>query len=426
MKCVVVSLIVTTACGLVGPVAAGDRAPVDLSSLLEEVDRASPQLLALRARAAAAANVAPQRETLPDPKLIVSYTNDSLSAFTLGSSEFSNLTAAWEQEIPTRGVRGSAAAVAKAQADTLRASTTTLRARLRARVITLYAELWRLDRTRALLAESRALLATAAQAARARYESGDGIQEGLIRAQTAVRRADVELEELALMRRQVEIALGAAAGRVEDTAFGPADELPEFVGPIDAEGLVTAATASAPEVLETLANERTAEAELDDARVLVKPTYSWVAAYQFRGGLDPMVMGGFSVRLPVFKDRKQERAIAGATLERTAAGHDREEAEVRARAGARELAADVASIDVRLRLYREAIVPQSAAALDAAEAALASGSAEMFLVLDDFDRWIGARKEEVALSARRVETVAELEAMTGTELFEMQNHGRSQ
>jgi len=71
-------------------------------------------------------------------------------------------------------------------------------------------------------------------------------------------------------------------------------------------------------------------------------------------------------------------------------------------------------------------VPQSAAALDAAEAALASGSAEMFLVLDDFDRWIGARKEEVALSARRVETVAELEAMTGTELFEMQNHGRSQ
>jgi hypothetical protein len=160
--------------------------------------------------------------------------------------------------------------------------------------------------------------------------------------------------------------------------------------------------------------------------VQVKPVYSWVAAYQYRGGLDPMVMGGFSVRLPVYKDRKQERAIAGATIERTAAGHDRQEAELRARAGARELAADVASIDVRLRLYREAIVPQSAAALNAAEAALASGRAEMSLVLDDFDRWITARRDELLLAAQRVESVAELEAMTGTELFDMQDDGRSQ
>ena len=132
------------------------------------------------------------------------------------------------------------------------------------------------------------------------------------------------------------------------------------------------------------------------------------------------------MRLPVDRDRKQERAIAGATIERTAAGHDREEAELRARAGVRELAADAASIDVRLRLYREAIVPQSAAALHAAEAALASGRAEMSLVLDDLDRWIAARRDELILSAQRVETVAELEAMTGTELFDMQDEGRSQ
>jgi outer membrane protein TolC len=426
MKCVVVFLMVAAACGFAGPVSAEDRAPIDLPALLDEVDRASPQLLALRARAEAAALVAPQREALPDPKLSIAYTNDGLSSFTLGSSEFSNLTAAWEQEVPAKRVRGSAVAVAQAEADAQRATAATLHARLRARVITLYAQLWRIDRTKALLAESRALLATSAESARVRYESGEGIQEGLIRAQTAVRRADIELEELALMRRRLEIALGAAVGRADDPAFGPAIELPRVADPLEAEELVAAAASASPDVLETLAVERTAEAELDDARVQVKPVYSWVAAYQFRGGLDPMVMGGFSVRLPVYKDRKQERAIAGATIERTAAGHDREEAELRARAGARELAADAASIDVRLRLYREAIVPQSAAALHAAEAALASGRAEMSLVLDDLDRWIAARKEELALSAQRVETVAELEAVTGTELFDMQHDGRSQ
>jgi outer membrane protein TolC len=237
---------------------------------------------------------------------------------------------------------------------------------------------------------------------------------------------DLEIEELALNRRQVEIALGAALGRTENPEFGPAGELPPVTGPIDPEGLAAKASAASPDVQETAAKERIALAQLDDARVQVKATYSWVAAFQYRGDLDPMVMGGFSVRLPVWKDRKQERAIAGAEIERTAAGHDREEAEIAARAGARRLAADVASIDLRLRLYREAIVPQSTAAFDAAGAAFASGRAEMFLVLDDFDRLVGARRQEIALTAQRVETVAELAAVTGTELLEIPSYGRAQ
>jgi hypothetical protein len=236
---------------------------------------------------------------------------------------------------------------------------------------------------------------------------------------------DLDIEELALARRQAAIALGAAAGRTEDPEFGPAGELPVVSEAIDAERLAATASASSPDVQETSAKERAASAQLDDTRVQVKPVYSWVAAYQYRGDLDPMVMGGFSVRLPVWKDRKQERAIAGATLERTAAGHDRNEAEIAARAGARKLAADVASIDVRLRLYREAIMPQSAAAFDAAGVAWASGRAEMFLVLDDFDRLIAARREEIALAAQRVETVASLEAVTGAALFELPAVGRT-
>jgi outer membrane protein TolC len=425
MRISAISFLAVTALGFAGPIAADDRPAIDLAALLDEVDRASPQLLAARARAEAAATLAPQREALPDPKLSISYTNDGLSAFTLGSSEFSNLTAGWEQEVPARGVRGSAAAVARAQTETLRAATATLRAGLRARVITLYAELWRLDHTKVLLEGSRALATTSAETARARYESGEGIQEGLIRAQTAVRRLDLDIEELALARRQAAIALGAAAGRTEDPEFGPAGELPVVSEAIDAERLAATASASSPDVQETSAKERAASAQLDDTRVQVKPVYSWVAAYQYRGDLDPMVMGGFSVRLPVWKDRKQERAIAGATLERTAAGHDRNEAEIAARAGARKLAADVASIDVRLRLYREAIVPQSAAAFDAAGVAWASGRAEMFLVLDDFDRLIAARREEIALAAQRVETVASLEAVTGAALFELPAVGRT-
>lgn len=425
MKPVVAFIVMIAACGFARPAASGDRAPIDLSALLDEVERTSPQLLAMRARTEAAASFAEQREALPDPKLSVAYTNDGLSGFTLGSSEFTNLTVGWEQEVPFRSVRDRAADLARAQTETLRVSSETLRARLRARVIALYAELWRLDHARPLLDESRALLTAIVEVAKARYESGEGIQESLIRAQTAVRRADLELEELTLVRRQTEIALGAAVGRAEDPSFGPAEALPEAIASIDPDASTGAAVASSPDVVESAAREREAVARLEDARVQVKPTYSWVAAYQFRGGLDPMATGGFSVRLPVWKDRKQERAIASAASEQTAAAHDSDEAEVRARAGTRSLAEEVASIDVRLRLYREAIVPQGVAAFESANAAFSAGRAEMALVLDDLDRWIVGRRDELALSARRVESLASLEAMTGTRLLGMPDSGRA-
>jgi outer membrane protein TolC len=425
MRVLVISFLVVS-CALTGRARAADRPPVELSALLDEADRASPELLALRARADAAANAAPQREALPDPRLSASYTNDGLSAFTLGDSEFTNLTIGWEQEVPAKSVRRHAATLADAQAEAIRTSRGTAAAALRARVITLYAELWRLDHTRALLTESGQLLSTAAQAAQARYESGEGIQESLIRAQAAARRVDLELEELALARRQAEIALGAALGREDDPEFGESGALPDLAEPIDANGLTAAATSASPEILEAAARERAASVQLDDARLQVKPTYSWLAAYQFRGGLDPMVMGGFSVRLPVWKDRKQDRAIAAASLESTAAGRDREAAVVLARAGVRGLAAEVASIDARIRLYTEAIVPQAVAAYESANAAFSSGRAEMFLVLDDLDRWTGARRKALELAAQRVETIAALESTTGTQLLRIPGPGRSQ
>jgi outer membrane protein TolC len=198
------------------------------------------------------------------------------------------------------------------------------------------------------------------------------------------------------------------------------------VGPIDADRLTAAAADSSPDVLQATAGERRAEASLDDAHAQVKPTYSWVAAYQFRGGLDPMVMGGFSVRLPVWKNDKQQRAIEGATLGRTAAAREREEVVVRARARARALVAEVHSIDTRRRLYRDAIVPQSLAAYESAKTAFESGRAEMFLVLDDLDRWVRARTEAIALEARHAAAIASLEAISGTALFDISSPGRAQ
>ncbi len=416
MKPILVSMSLVLWAGFAGPVRA-EAPAVDLGSLLDEAMRESPRLTAMERRVESAGAVVGQRESLPDPVLQASYTNDGLSDFTLGTSEFANLTIGWEQEVPRRVARDRAAAAADADAQVVRASTASARAAIRARVIELYTALWRADRTLALLAEGRTLLQAAASAAQARYESGEGIQEGVIRAQSALRTIDLEIDETGLGRRQAEIALAAEIGRMDDATFPAVDDLPAIDGKLDVESLLASAGAASPELGESAARERAAQAALEEARTQTKPGYSWMAAYQNRGGLDPMVMGGVSMRLPVRKNRNQDRLIAGAGLAAEAAAKERDDARIRVAARIRSQAAEIASLDARLSLYTEAIVPQRVAAYESANAAFSSGRAEMSLVLDDLERSVRAREDALALEARRVEAAASLEAMTGATLL---------
>jgi outer membrane protein TolC len=395
---------------------AGELEPLDLSALLAEADRANPELLAREARAAAASEVAAQRAALPDPRLSVSYTNDGLSSFTLGESQFANLTARWDQDVPYRKVRARAADVAAREHDVAVASESAARARLRLRVIAGYVTIWRSERNATLLEEGRALLTTALESARARYESGEGSQQGVLRAQTEARRAAVELESLARERRAAEIALAEALGRSGDTRFGAAGELPG-ISPLDAGALEALAAASGPETLEARAGVARAEASVENARVQTKPEWGWMAAYQYLGSLDPMVMGGVTVRLPLWKNSKQARGIAEAERTAEGAAHDRDAAEIAARVRVRDLVNAVDSIDRQLALYDEAVLPEGAATLEASRAAFSAGLLPMAAVLDDLGRLVADRRAAVDLKARRALAAAELEAATGSPLL---------
>jgi outer membrane protein TolC len=408
-----------------GSARASELPPADLGALLEEAGAANPEVLALAARARAANELPGQLEELPDPKLSVSYTNDSLDSFTLGSSEFSNLTVGWEQDVPYRSVRARAADVARADADTARVSTDALRAKLRTRIITQYTDLYRIDRSADFLAESRDLLIAELAAARARYESGEGIQEELLRTQTEIRKLELRSESYRRERRAVEISIGEALGRSDYAPLGRAVALPDGRLPDDRDTLSEAAAAAAPDVREADARTHRAEAAVANAQAQNQPEFSWVAAYQFRGGLDPMVMGGFGVRLPVWKDRKQARAVAGSEADLDATRFEYRRAALRAAADAQAFVNEVDSAERSLRLYREAILPQDIATLEAARAAFSAGRAPIVLVIEDLRRWLDDRDDALALEVRRIQMLASLESATGMPLLDITSAGRT-
>jgi len=67
--------------------------------------------------------------------------------------------------------------------------------------------------------------------------------------------------------------------------------------------------------------------------------------------------------------------------------------------------------DRQLLRYREAIVPQTSAAVDAARASYLAGRGDFSTVIEDFELWLAARAEVARREADRFEIWAQLEAL---------------
>ena len=391
--------------------------PADLAALLEEAQATSPLLRAAEARLEAARRLPSQAEAPPDPEVSIAYTNDGVSSFTLGESDMSILALTWTQEVRRSGKRTQAREVALREADRTALDRERLRLEVAAAVKSAYAGLVRLDRTAAILEQTRSVLEELVQAARRRYEVGEGTQESVLKAQTEVLRLEAESARVTQDRRAAEIRLNAAAGRPADIPIGPALTLPSGVLSEAPEALADAAATASPEVAVLQASVRREEAGVELARAEEKPDFIWSASYQNRGGLDPMVMGMFGVRLPIHRERKQAAAVLQKESELTAARQDLADLQLRTRASVRELVSRVERADRLLVLFGQGVVPQAQSALESARASYGVGRVGFLDLLDDVTVVLNARQEMAAQESERIQALAALEPLLGRELI---------
>lgn len=394
-----------------------EAAPADLGALLQEALDNNPVLRAARERLQAARRRPSQARTRPDPEISIAYLNDGLSRFTLGESEFSTLSLTWTQEMPHPGKLPRMGEVAGFDAE--RAAKDLERARLEvcAAVKTAYADLYRLDRTGAILQETRSVLESLAQAARRRYEVGEGIQENVLKAQTEILRLDAEIARVTQDRRTAELRLDVAVGRDDDAPIGPARALPEGALPGHPEGLAEDAASASPEIGALEAAVRQEEAGVRLARLNLKPDFTWSASYQNRDGLDPMVMGSFGVRLPLYRQRKQAQALLEKESDLLAARQDLRASQVRTRASVGELVARVQRAERLLDLYSQGVIPQAKSALESAQSSYGAGRIAFLDLLNDLTTLLGARIELTVQESDRVQALAALEPLLVRQLI---------
>jgi len=391
--------------------------PLDLAALLVEAAESNPAILALQARRRAAEHVPSQMRALPDPTVSVAYTNETFTDLTLGSTPDSSLVFAWTQEVPYPGKRRLSEDVGRAGIDVVARALDATRLRVAAEVKTTYARLFRLDRTASILGENRELLRSYLGAARARYETGEGILENVLKAQTELTKIEADLAAVAQERRSAGVALNAALGREADTPLGSASVLPVATLP-DRDSMERAALELSPDLLGLQAAARSEEARLDLARRELKPDFMWGTSYMNRGGLDPMVTGMFGVRLPLYRKKKQAEAVVQTEHELEAARWDVDWRRVQVLSEVRDLHARAERAETLQRFYLEGVLPQARGALDSAAASYAVGQAEFITLLDDFLTVLSYEVEYEVQREEALQALAALEPLTGAVLVQ--------
>lgn len=394
---------------------AEDRAelpPLDLAALLREAEERSPVFAAAKSRRSAAETVPLQSEAYPDPLATVTYQNESFDDFTLGDSPDAFLAFSWTQEVPYPGKRDLAREAASAEMTVASRRVDRIRRDLSSRVKRTYTELYRIDQSALILKDSRVLLSSLLDTARARYEAGEGILENVLKAQTEISRLDATLAMLAQERLSTEASLNAILGRTGGARLGPAASLPDTGDVPDVSVLEEEALRIAPEVLEMEAAARRDEARLDLTRKQAKPDLMWGVMYANRGDLDPMISGTFGMRLPLYRDRRQTQAIEQASHEADAAKMDLAAARADVAAQVRDLAARAVRADSLSRLYAEGIIPQARSALESASASYGVGRVDYLTLLTDFTSVLTYELDYHVQRAERVAALADLERFT--------------
>ncbi len=365
----------------------------DVAALAREVLDRNPDLARLRAAAEAAAARAPQMRALPDPMA-------SLTAFLLTPETRvgpQQAAASVSQRFPWFGklelrerqaLLGATAARAEVEAKRLALVTETRR---------LAYELEFLTAQESVLRADRATLSHYEELARARYASGVGLEQAVIKLQAELTRDDNRLLQLANRRVTLTAALDVLRDRTGETPL-PKLELGTGTVPaphLDVATLRERALDDRPEV----ARERTlvaaAEVGVELAKKEYQPDFTLGLGYTMVGKRqdaagrampppdngDDIVGVTVGINLPVWR----QRLAAGVTesTARTSAAEDGLRAVVaRIDGDLDELTARLPLVHDQLDLFENVLSAQAEAALRSAEAAYAAGAVGALDLLD--------------------------------------------
>jgi len=398
------------------------QAVTPLADVLQEAERNDPQIQAARQGWKAAQQVPTQVSTLPDPQFQLQQVNVGSPRPFAGytNSDFAYVGLGVSQDLPYPGKLRLKGEIAKRDADVSQQQFESVRRSVLTGAKVAYFQLAYLSKTLGILESDKELLEQAEEAANARYRSGMGNQQDLLRAQLEQTNLLREITMHHLEVAKVQAQLKELLNRHQSSTDIEPEDLSETPLPYTYDELLAAMKAQNPEIASAEKMIERQKLQVDLAHKDFYPDfnvqYTWERTdpAQYRA----YYMLSVGVRLPIYRGRKQRPELAQAEAELS---RSHSELEVQSQQAASELKVQYETAQKTaelLKIYKEGLLPQARAGFQAGIVAYQNNRQDFQSLLSSFLDVLHLDEEYWQNTAERETALARLEQLTGMSLHD--------
>jgi cobalt-zinc-cadmium efflux system outer membrane protein len=419
-------ILAITLAGLGACVAQGQEAPPSppekLADLLAEAERNNPQIQGARHSVEAARQVPSQVSTLPDPQAVLQHVSVGSPRPFAGytNSDFAYLGLGFSQDIPYPGKLRLRGEIARKDADVAQQRYESIRRSIQSQLKSAYVQVSYLAKRIAILNGDGELLRQVEQAAEVRYRSGMGSQQEVLQAQIERTKLLREITMNELEAGKTQAAMKQILNRSQSAPDIGTEPLSETATIQTYDELLNAAEANNPEIAGAKEMIARQGMQVDLAKKDFYPDfnlqYMWQRTdpAQFRA----YYMFTLGVRIPIYRSRRQQPELAQARADQDRA---RSESETQTQQIAFSLLQEFLTQEKSaelLKIYREGLIPQAHAELQAGMAAYQSNRQDFQALLASFLDVLKLDGEYWQTLAEHETAWARIEEMTGLPLRE--------
>jgi len=396
-----------SAAGALHPTDTGPR--LSLAALINELESANPEIKAARQRWEAAQAVVPQVQTLPDPKLQFGYQRMPMQPPAVQGAMYG-----FGQEIPFPGKLKLKGEVAQREAERLEQEFQAVRLRLLAGVKEAYFALHFVHKSMEIVERNKALLIQFEKTAKARYSVGQAAQQDVFRAQVEISRVLDRLAVLEQRKESLHAAINRLLNRPPIDPLGTPEEIQVPLLTQSLPELTKRAENFSPVLLASAKGIARSEQAVSLARKQFFPDFD-VTALGLRNDLindnGYQVMVG--IKIPLFYESKQRQGVKEAVASLNGAREELTAARQEILFQVKDAFVQTQRAERLITILRDALIPQSTLALQAAQVSYSIGKVDFLTLLNSL---LTLQENQLELHGEMVaheQAIARLEALTG-------------
>jgi len=396
------------------------REPAKLADLLEEAGKNNPQIRAVRHAWESAKQVPTQLATLPDPQVVVQQMNVGSPRPFAGysNSDFAYFGVGFSQDLPCPGKLRLRGEIAEKEADATQQKLESMRRAVLAAVKMTYFQLGYLAKRQKILGEDGQLLQQVEQAAEVRYRSGVGNQQEALQAQLERTKLLREMNMNQLEQGKTQAELKNLLNRSQTSPDIETAELFDSGPAYTFDRLLAEAKANNSDLAGMQKMVERQGLQVDLAKKDFYPDFNVQGMWQRTDPSQYRAYYQFTVgmRIPIYRSRRQRPELVQAESDRDRA---KSEYEMQSQQTAFQLRQQFISAEKSaelLKIYREGLLPQARAELQAGMAAYQSNRQDFQALLASFLDVLKLEEEYWQTLSEHETALAQMEEVTGVTL----------